>query len=426
MICHIRGQIMPTFDLIVIGGSASGLCAAIQAARSHRDFSIAVLEQMPKLGKKILATGNGRCNLSNTSAGEHDYHNFAFASPALQKYDVEETLSFFRSLGLLTVTDAEGRIYPMSNTASSVLDALRFEIDRLGIKVYCGHSAKSVLVNDKGLFKISCQKSDTDEKREFEAHRLIIATGGKAAPVHGSDGSGYVLLKQLGHGIMPPFPALVQFRSDSGFIRALKGVRVNAKIAIRLPGGKPSFSSQGEILFTQYGLSGIAAMEVSRPVSEHFAAGNKEGCFAVLDFAPRMSEGELTEYLFERCQNNPSLPAENLLAGILPGALGRAICKGLKLYNSKPNCGNLTESDIKLLNRRIKAMDFDLQGVQGFNNAQVTAGGADINEFNPVTMQSCKVKSLYVCGEVLDVDGNCGGYNLQWAWSSGLLAGELL
>lgn len=424
---------MERYDVIVVGGCASGLCAAIQAARTNKGAAIAVLERLPRVGKKILVTGNGRCNLSNVHVPTHPYHNADFAQYALEKYSVEKTLSFFRSLGLLTVQDSEGRLYPMSNTASSVLDALRFEAEKLGIDLLCGTAVKGIAMLDDGCFAVDCVRADCTAVKgdakycaniRYLADKVVLATGGKASPTHGSDGSGFPLLGQLGHRITPLFPALVQLNTDTAYPKQLKGIRVNATIAVEISGKKISTAS-GEVLFTEYGLSGIAAMEVSRAAAEYFATDKKGGCFAVLDLAPHLNVEELTLFLTEFAAANPAFSLDRYLVGILPSRVGQTICKALGLYDFGTDIGSLKKEQVSRLIQTIKALRLEITGTRGFNQAQITAGGADVSEFNAHNLASRKINNLYCCGEVLDVDGGCGGFNLQWAWSSGLLAGEL-
>lgn len=424
---------MEKYDVIVVGGCASGLCAAIQAARANKGYAIAVLERMPRVGKKILATGNGRCNLSNIHTPTHPYHNAVFAKHALEKYSVEKTLSFFKSLGLLTVRDREGRIYPMSNTATSVLDALRFETERLGVDLLCGITVKGVHLLKDDRFELTCEQTDNTTVKnntkdsahiQYFADRIIIATGGKATPVQGSDGSGYPLLKQLGHTTTPLFPSLVQLNTDNTYTKQLKGIRVSANIAVEINGRKKA-SEAGEVLFTEYGLSGIATMQVSRAASEHFARGMKGDCCAVLDLAPHLSKEELSVFLTELATLSPGLPLDKFLIGILPSKVGQIICKASDFCELSTRVDSLNKEQLDRLLQTIKGFRLDITGTRGFIQAQVTAGGIDVHEFNSFNLSSRKVKNLYACGEVLDVDGGCGGFNLQWAWSSGLLAGEL-
>ncbi len=423
---------MEKYDVMVVGGSASGLCAAIQAARGNKGYSIAVLERMPRVGKKILATGNGRCNLSNVHTDAHPYNNAVFAKHALEKYSVEKTLSFFKSLGLLTVQDSEGRLYPMSNTATSVLDTLRFEAERLGVALICDSTVKGIRVLKDGRFTVDCIQTDstadkTDAKStanvQYLADKVIIATGGKASPAHGSDGSGYLLLKHLGHNITPLFPALVQLNTDNTYTRQLKGLRVNAHITVEVHGKNKAFA-KGEILFTEYGLSGIATMQVSRAASEHFSSGEKGDCCAVLDLAPQLGKEELTVFLAELAATNPELPLNQFFVGILPSRVGQVICKASDFHELSMRVESLNKEQLDRLVQTIKTFRLDITGTRGFNQAQVTGGGVDVSEFNSFNLMSRKVDNLYACGEVLDVDGGCGGFNLQWAWSSGLLAGE--
>ena len=411
---------MHEVDVLVAGGGASGLCAAVHAARLHPGLRVALIERAGKAGQKILLTGNGRCNLSNRSAGIHPYHNQTFAAAALAKYGVEPTLAFFKSLGLLTRDDECGRIYPLSNRAASVLDCLRFEAQNLGVEIICSATVEKA-EKTGGLFHCLCRLPDSAET--VSAEYLILATGGSAyAKDFGS--AGYALARGFGHTVTPLFPALTALDLGGGAAAQLKGVRVHAAVFAQEDGGPLLPLSRGEILFTDYGLSGIAAMDASRFFSERAAAGKTGGLCAVLDLMPDMSEEELALYLTDVAENNPVLARENLFAGILPGALSRHFCKALSLDIITDSSHVRSRSGMAAPARAIKQFPFDINGVRGFDFAQVTAGGADVSEFNPSSLQSCKVSKLYACGELLDVDGGCGGFNLQWAWSSGHVAGE--
>lgn len=411
------------YNLLVVGAGASGLCAAISAARTHKNFKIALIERMPRAGKKILATGNGRCNLTNLDAQNHDYKNLNFAVPALKAYPVTKTLDFFKGLGLLTFSDEVGRVYPLTNKANAVSDALRFELERLGIPIFCDTPVQKIKLVEKGLFVLDCEDKPSGKKLSFRAKNLIIATGGKAAPVQGSDGSGFSLLSSLGHTIRQPLPSLVPLFSDSPYPKQLKGLRVRSTLTLEIK-GKPRAVTHGELLFTDYGLFGIAAMEISPLVSEHFAFSQAD-CHAVLDLVPSFDHEELFAFLQELTRASESLPLEKLFFGVLPGPLGSVICKECGMKDLQTPLGSLKEQSIKKLVDCAKAFRLKLTGTQGFSRAQVTRGGAAVDEFDPKRLASNKIKGLYACGEVLDVDGACGGYNLQWAWSSGLLAGRL-
>ncbi len=393
---------MKTTDILIIGGGASGLAAAIEAARTNPHKSVTVLEHLPKAGKKILATGNGRCNLGNLNAASHRYRNAEFAQPVIEAYGTESLIEFFESMGLYTRADSEGRLYPMSNSAASVLDALRFECDKLGIKIICEEKATQLKKTD-GVFTVN---------DGIKAEKVIVATGGKAAPSQGSDGSGYPLLKSLGHSLTPLAPSLVQIKTDTASIKSLKGVR--AKARLRLSSGG---SSEGEILFTDYGISGIAAMDLSR-----FIKQNKKAEIS-LDLLPDFAQEDAKEIIIRISRHNPTIPADSMLGGIIHKAIGTAAIKAALGFLPK-TAGEIKPKQAAIIAATLKDFRLTVTGTKGYNDAQVTLGGADVSEFDNNTMMSKKVKNLFACGEVLDVDGACGGFNLAWAFASGRLAGK--
>lgn len=396
------------FDIAVIGAGAAGMIAAISAARENPALKTAVIDAMPVVGKKILATGNGRCNLSNLNAVSHEYKSREFALGALKKYDVKFTLDFFKSLGLYTVADSEGRIYPMSMTAASVSDALRLELVRLGITVITGERVKSVIKSGE-FFVIDGR---------LRAKKIIVACGGKASPSQGSDGSGFEILSSLGHKIITPLPALVQLTSENKIVRSFKGMRAKGKMAL-FAEDKKCGETQGEILFTDYGLSGIASMDAQRLLCEHI---KKEKCHVCIDLIPSMSEEEICSAIKKTAERDPKRKSENLLIGLLPKRIGQGLIKCLYIKNDCPVC-EIKEEDFTRLSGLIKNFKVYISSYKGFENAQITRGGADVSEFNAETLESLKIKGLFCAGEVLDVDGACGGFNLQWAWSSGICAG---
>ncbi len=389
------------FDIIIVGASASGLAAAINAKKFAPEKSVALLERLPRVGKKILATGNGRCNLSNINAAQHPYTNKDFAASALNRYDVKNTLYFFKSIGLMTYTDTSGRIYPLSNTASGVLDTLRFAAEKCGADIFCDTKVQKIKPTNGGFIL----------NDEFQCKKLLIAAGGCASPAQGSDGSGYELLKSLGHTVTPLYPSLVQLTSPDKHLRSLKGVRVHDAV-IEIDGT----GSRGEILFTDYGLSGIATMEISAVAARK--CKNKKTVLATLDLLPSMTENEIADFL-----SSFSTKCENMLNGLLPKAVGSMILRETGI-DCSVSSDKLTQKDFYNIAKAIKQFDVHINGTKGFDSAQVTSGGADVREFNADTLKSKIVPSLWCSGEILDIDGGCGGFNLQWAWSSGLLAGE--
>lgn len=403
---------MKSYDLIVVGGCSSGIVAAINAKRRYPEMKVAILEKLPRIGKKLLATGNGKCNLTNETATEHDYVGKEFTSFAFEKYSPENIKDFFASLGLLCYTDSCGRVYPESNTASSVVDALRFELERLNIEVYCDTAVTDIK-----------HKKDFTINGEFVCKKLIIAAGGKASPSQGSDGSGYALAESLGHTVTKLYPALVPLCASPEITKPMKGVRVR-NVNLTLKGEKKIAETNGEILFTDYGLSGIAAMELASD-AQKYINNVKRNPFTYIDFMPEKSFDELVDYLINLNKIKGFANIDNLLTGFLPKAVGIAVCKASELYGSDKLISGLTEKDIRKIAGKIKSFPLEITGTKGFQNAQVTSGGVKISEIKAETMQSKICRDLYFAGEITDVDGGCGGFNLQWAWASGMLAGEL-
>ena len=401
---------MENYNLAIIGAGASGLAAAISASRNHPGIKISVFEHLPKAGKKLLATGNGRCNLTNINALSHPYHNYDFAQDTLNKYPPEKVIDFFGSLGMLTYTDPSGRVYPRSNNASSVLDALRFSLDK-NTDVFTDTRVSSIKY-DSGKYIIN---------NSVSCDKVIIAAGGKSSPSQGSDGSGYAIAESLGHSITPLFPSLTPLNTDHEKVKSLKGVRASG-VSLKLECRNVVYNSSGEILFTQTGISGIAAMELARAAGKDTAVNSKP--VLVIDFIPELSAEELSGLIKKNLSIHSDIPAESLLTGIIPKAIGLSILKYTGMHN-----GNKLSADIPEVSRavseEIKNFRLEITGTKGFNDSQVTSGGVDINEINPYTLESKINNGLYFCGEIIDVDGGCGGFNLQWAFASGLTAGEL-
>ena len=392
----------------IIGGGASGMAAALAAAENE-NVRVVLFERQARLGRKLQATGNGRCNLTNLHATAGGYHGDQpeFAREALQAFDVEQTLEWFRNLGLFTVAEASGRVYPYSDQANSVVDVLRFALEKENIQLELGFEVTRLRKVDGGF----CVENGTDTVR---CDRVIIACGGLAGTKLGGSMAGYQLLRSMGHKMTKLRPTLVQLKCGWNGVAALKGVRANCRAQI-LKDGQLHNESVGEIQFTEYGLSGPVIFEVSRD-----ACYGRGEWICRLDFMPDISEDEIRSELQTR--RKTELSAEELLTGILHNRLGRVLTKAAGIGG---NCqiSKLSDEDLAAVCRAVKAFEVPLTEPMGMDSAQVTAGGVVTAEFNPVTMESKLVPGLYACGEVLDVDGDCGGYNLQWAWSSGRCAG---
>lgn len=397
-------------NVCVIGGGAAGMLAALTAAENgHR---VLLLERQSRVGRKLLATGNGRCNLSNYHVSPAHYHGGAgFCDFALSQFDVGKTLQYFASLGLLTVSEDSGRIYPMSNMAGSVLDVLRYALERPEIDLQTGQTVTAVRKMPEG-FSV---KTETDT---FSARCLILAAGGAAGSKVGGGMDGYRLAKSLGHHRTALYPSLVQLKTDPTYPRALKGVKAQCGISI-CRGSQVLARNSGEVLFTEYGVSGPAIFDLSRSVS---AGGSDLTC--LLNFFPDWEEAEVLHWLSQRQAAMAGHEASTLLTGSCHTRLGQMICKSAGFTSQR--AAGLTRDDLRRIARQATHFALPITGTCGFDQAQVTAGGLDTSEFDPRTLQSRLVPGLYACGELLDIDGDCGGYNLQWAWSSGRLAGKLL
>ena len=395
-------------EIVVIGGGASGLAAAIEAAKYG---SVTVLERGERVGRKLAVTGNGRCNLTNLALAPERYHGetSAFARPALERFGAEDTRRFFYGLGLVTVAEPSGRVYPHSDQAGSVVDVLRFGALERGVRLACGERVLEIRPGRGGFTVVT-------ESGPRRADRVIAAPGGAACPRAGGSDEGYRLLTALGHTRTALWPSLVQLKTENAFTRPLKGVRADAGVRVMSREGGLLAESAGEVQFTDYGVSGPAVFEVSR------AAAAAERCLLRLDLLRRVGAEELTALLEKRRET--ALTAENLLTGVLHNKLGRTLLTRLGYPLTTPLRG-LSEGDMRRIAGAVKGVELPVTGTMGMEGAQVTAGGIRTAEFDPETLESRLVPGLFACGEVLDVDGDCGGYNLQWAWSSGRLAGNL-
>ncbi len=392
----------------IIGGGASGMAAALAAAE-HENVRVVLMERQARVGRKLQATGNGRCNLSNLHAGDRGYHgeDGSFSSHALEEFGPEATLNWFRDLGLYTVAEQSGRAYPYSDQANSVVDVLRFALEKPNITVKLGFEVEKVKKTENGFVLSGGQET-------VECERLIVACGGLAGTKLGGSMSGYKLLRSLGHHCTKLRPTLVQLKTGWSGVTGLKGVRCNCRASI-LCDGILFAESTGELQFTEYGLSGPVIFEISRDVCQE--KGDWRCC---LDFLPDMEEAVLRRELLRRKATN--LPASELFTGILHNRLGRVLTQAAGI-SAQRQIAELGEPELWEAARLAKAFNVSLTEPMGMDSAQVTAGGIMTREFDEKTMESRLVPGLYACGEVLDVDGDCGGYNLQWAWSSGRLAG---
>ena len=396
----------------IIGGGASGMMAALSACRNPKNRAI-LFERQSRLGRKLMATGNGRCNLSNRAASVEHYHGKdpAFVVPSLERFGVAETLAFFRDLGLVTVTEPDGKIYPFSDQANSVSDVLRLALESSAVELRLSCEIRELRQEDGG-FTVSFDGGET------RLDRVIVAAGGLAGRQLGGSDMGYELLKSLGHRCTKLYPSLVQLRTDPTWVRSCKGVRAQAAAAL-YQGDNLLAKETGEVQFTDFGISGPCIFSLARA-----CAGRRGMLAVVLDLCPCLDERALFDHLTARRDRFPELPLENYLTGLLHNRLGRTVLRERGLSLTQKTAA-LTESDLARIVSGIKAFHIDVLGPMDLTQAQVTAGGMRTDEFDPVTLESRLIPGLYATGEVLDVDGDCGGFNLQWAWSSGYTAGLL-
>ena len=394
----------------IIGAGASGMAAAL-AASQNENTQVLLFERQARVGRKLQATGNGRCNLTNLHADGACYHGAVpeFAQVALDRFNVQNTLNWFGELGLYTVAEDSGRVYPYSDQANSVVDVLRFALDRENIILLSGVEVSKVRKRADG-FWIECSNGDS-----YSCDKLIIACGGLACTKLGGGMSGYQLLRSFGHRVTKLRPALVQIKSNWSGCVALKGVRANCHASI-FHNGELFADHIGELQFTEYGLSGPVIFDISRDVCQE-----KGEWVCCLDLLPDMASEDLRLRLNARRSSN--LMTDELFTGILHNRLGRVVAQSAGIRNGL-KIADLREDEIECAISAAKSLEVALTEPLGMDHAQVTAGGICTDEFDSATMESKLVPGLYACGEVLDIDGDCGGYNLQWAWSSGRLAGE--
>ena len=397
------------YDAIIIGGGASGLMCAIAAKRKNPRMSVAIIEKNDRVGKKLLSTGNGRCNLTNANVAPDKYvGNGAkkLVGAVLQKYNVQSLLDYFGTLGLLTSKDSEGRYYPLSRQASTVLDVLRFNCEALGVEMICGEAVTKVAA-EKGF-------SVTTKQNVYTAKKLVIAAGSPAAPKLGGSRSEALF---LGHKAAPFSAALCPVTVRSDILKSLKGLRVHAEAKLESDKGVVK-TERGEVQFNEDNLSGICVFDLSL-----FA---KPDMRISLDLLSDISEKELYNILIKNKELFSNHTIDNLLTGILQKRIAQAVLKsaGVKVFSR--SCSTLGDGELGSIAKTAKSLCFTVTGNAGFDRAQACRGGVLCGQIDPVTMQSLLVKNLYFCGEALDVCGECGGYNLHFAFAGGIIAGESL
>lgn len=398
-------------EIAVIGGGASGLMAAITAKKSGKE--VIILERKDRILKKVLITGNGRCNITNVNANISNYFgkNISSVENILNRFTPHDTMDFFNELGIVCNEENRGKVYPLSGQASSVVDALRFEAEKLGIKIETEFYVRKI---EKDGFKF---KIYSEDKKKIEAGRVILAAGGQSYPELGSNGSGFELAKELGHSVTKLSPSIVQLKTEKYQVKGLQGIKTD--VAVTAYGdNKKICTYDGELLFTDYGISGNVVFNIS------FVMPLYKNVEFEIDFMEKFDYNELYEILKERKRILSHLTMENYFNGMINKKLGQFLSKVSGIEKLSKPVKDLNDSDIRKLCTVLKKYRVKILETTGFKNAQVTAGGVSLDEVNTETLESKIVKGLYFSGEVLDVYGECGGFNLQWAWASGHIAGE--
>lgn len=399
---------------LIIGGGASGLAAA--AAFSAHGIPALLLERLDRVGKKILSTGNGRCNLAN-----REMHPDCYGKAedfVRQMYGVTppgEALSFLAGLGLL-FSEEEGRLYPRTKAAASVLDVLRAPLSRGVVRAETGVRVTKLSFVQNAWHAVS------EDGRAFSAPYVLFCPGGSAAPKLGTDGSAAALVRSLGHTFTPAVPALVQLRCRQAALPSLKGLRTNAGIRLQID---HSFAAEeaGELLFTDYGISGIPVLQLSGRAAR--ALCEKRAVSVTLDLLPEVPWKETEAFLLKRLGELSPDDLSQLFTGVFPRMLTRALLRECTLTPEDPPEA-LTKDALSRLVQAIHAFPLPVTGTMGFEHAQVTSGGIRLSEVSPETMESRLCPGLFFAGEILDVDGPCGGYNLHFAFTSALTAARAI
>jgi len=393
-------QLNNKINIAIIGGGASGLLASIFL--TNNNFNVTIYEKNNKIGKKLLATGNGRCNITNTDISLNNFYtnsDKSFLKNILHSFDFFKCKQFFNNIGIEFTQGEKGRIYPMSQTASSIVDALEYTALQNGVTINLNSEIENINYKEN--------KFILNNKSQYD--KLIIATGSVAMPKLGSNDSGYKFAKQFNHTLIEPFASLVQLVSDNKNLDMISGVKIQGCVD----------NSQGDILFTKYGISGSAILDISRDISEKLQ--HQKNIKLTIDTMPTISKNKLVDMLTQRVKIVGDKDIYSWLDGLQNKKLTKYIMLNSNISSSIKYAKFLNRKDILKIVHTIKNLEFNIIDTKGFDSCEVCAGGVDLSQIDLKSMQSKKQKNLYFTGEVLDVDGDCGGYNLHWAWASGFI-----
>ena len=404
-------------DVVIVGAGASGLVASIVAAR--RGKNVLVLEKNSKVGKKLLATGNGKCNITNQNPNLEHFHsqNPKFIANVFENYSYQSVKQFFKTIGLELIETKEGKVFPMSLQASSVVEILECECEQLGVKIVCDAKVDKITFL-KEHFRINYNNQTLQSKK------MVIATGHCSAPQLGGVLDGINIAQSFGHKIVKGFPSLVQLTSPQkeSYLKRMAGVKVESRVTVSI--GECIIQKQGDVLFTNYGISGLAILDISRSVMVELF--KKKNIMLTIDLMPKMSHEQLMALMKKSLVKKSSKPIEIWMQGFINKKLINPILDPLKLEGETVGSIKLDMKKLEAIVKKIKKFPFEVNGSRGYKGAEVAAGGVSVFDVNAKTMESKKQKGIYFIGEVLDVDGDRGGFNLHFAWISGLRAGEAI
>lgn len=401
-----------TWDVAVVGAGAAGLMAAISARREGA--KVLLLDGREKIGAKILMSGGTRCNVTNQTITEKDYESTEkkIVRSILAAFGSKQTLDFFENLGVEFVLEPNGKYFPTTHSGKTILDALVKETGNLGVVLETEQKITAISKQD-GTFKLS-----SDFPADFFAKTVILTTGGLSFPTTGSDGTGYKIAQAFGHSLIPTSASLTPLKTEDFIWRNLSGLSLPVKLTVKVS-GKEIYSFTGDFLFTHFGFSGPSVLNISR----HWIRNPAKDTKVEANFLPDWNEDECRNFLIEAAEKTPTRPLRNILSEGLPGRLAEALMEKFGIPADIVINQVSKKQRTDLINGLFHSV-LPVSGDMGYAKAEVTAGGVDLKEIDRLTLESKKQKNLYLAGEILDVDGRIGGFNFQWAWASGFLAGK--
>lgn len=424
---------MKIYDLTVIGGGAAGQMAAISAKKNNPGINVCIIDRTFALGRKILVCGAGRCNITNINLDNNSQRRYygaemSFIQEVFKQFSYKDIVSFFNDLGVELYVERKtdiGKLFPITDQAKTITTLLENELKLLGIDVYLNTEVLSIKKDKE--FNVESVIIDKDGKKVttelFCSKYLILSAGGKTYPALGSNGSGYKLAEALGHSIIIPVPSALPLVSKNPLSQELQGTKMEIEVTSIIE-GKEIKTRTDDVMFTQYGLSGPAILNISREISIQINRMNKSDVYVILNFFPNKTKNDVLNLLEDRWTKRPNLTLEESLFGLFPNKIPSVLLKVIGLDKGILVKDLSTDQKTKLVNGLCE-YKVEISATRGWNEAEFTAGGVNTLEVVPGTLESRLVDNLYFCGEILDVDGDVGGFNLSWAWSSGYVCGKL-